>query len=68
MPLISRASTSRARSPRCWIIEGGFDLDGDLGVLRDLYRLGLRSSPAFRAQLGEQFRRFLLFAAQSITA
>ena len=24
-------------------IEGGFDLDGDLGVLRDLYRLGLRS-------------------------
>jgi membrane dipeptidase len=25
-------------------IEGGFDLDGDLGVLRDLYRLGLRSA------------------------
>jgi membrane dipeptidase len=25
-------------------LEGGFDLDGDLGVLRDLYRLGLRSS------------------------
>ena len=24
-------------------IEGGFDLDGDLGVLRDLYRLGVRS-------------------------
>jgi membrane dipeptidase len=24
-------------------LEGGFDLDGDLGVLRDLYRLGLRS-------------------------
>jgi len=23
-------------------LEGGFDLDGDLGVLRDLYRLGLR--------------------------
>jgi membrane dipeptidase len=25
-------------------IEGGFDLDGDLGVLRNLYRLGLRSA------------------------
>ena len=25
-------------------IEGGFDLDGDLGVLRALYRLGLRSA------------------------
>src|SRR5271169_5189911 len=26
-------------------IEGSYDLDGDLGVLRDLYRLGLRSAP-----------------------
>ena len=25
-------------------LEGGFDLDGDLGVLRDLHRLGLRSA------------------------
>jgi membrane dipeptidase len=25
-------------------LEGGFDLDGDLGVLRSLYRLGLRSA------------------------
>ena len=25
-------------------LEGGFDLDGDLGVLRDLYRVGLRSA------------------------
>ena len=25
-------------------IEGGFDLDGDLGALRDFYRLGLRSA------------------------
>lgn len=25
-------------------LEGGFDIDGDLGVLRDLYRLGLRSA------------------------
>ena len=25
-------------------LEGGFDLDGDLGVLRDLYRLGLRAA------------------------
>jgi membrane dipeptidase len=25
-------------------LEGGFDLDGDVGVLRDLYRLGLRSA------------------------
>ncbi len=25
-------------------LEGGFDLDGDLGALRDLYRLGLRSA------------------------
>ena len=25
-------------------LEGSFDLDGDLGVLRDLYRLGLRST------------------------
>jgi membrane dipeptidase len=25
-------------------LEGGFDLDGDLGVLRDFYRLGLRSA------------------------
>lgn len=24
-------------------LEGGFDLDGDLGILRNLYRLGLRS-------------------------
>ncbi len=25
-------------------LEGGFDLDGDLGILRDLYRLGMRSA------------------------
>jgi membrane dipeptidase len=25
-------------------LEGGFDLDGDIGVLRNLYRLGLRSA------------------------
>ena len=25
-------------------LEGGFDLDGNLGILRDLYRLGLRSA------------------------
>ena len=25
-------------------LEGGFDLDGDLAVLRDLYRMGLRSA------------------------
>lgn len=25
-------------------LEGGFDLDGDLGVLRNMYRLGLRSA------------------------
>ena len=25
-------------------LEGGFDLDGDLGILRNLYRLGLRSA------------------------
>jgi membrane dipeptidase len=25
-------------------LEGGFDLDGDLGVLRNLYRLGMRSA------------------------
>ena len=25
-------------------MEGSYDLDGDLGVLRDLYRLGLRSA------------------------
>ena len=25
-------------------LEGGFDLDGDLGVLRDCYRLGMRSA------------------------
>jgi len=25
-------------------LEGGFDLDGDLGVVRDLYRMGLRSA------------------------
>ena len=25
-------------------LEGGFDLDGDLGVLRDLFRLGMRSA------------------------
>ncbi len=25
-------------------LEGSFDLDGDLGILRDLYRLGLRSA------------------------
>jgi membrane dipeptidase len=25
-------------------LEGGFDLDGDLGILRDLHRLGLRSA------------------------
>jgi membrane dipeptidase len=25
-------------------LEGGFDLDGDLGILQDMYRLGLRSA------------------------
>ena len=29
-------------------LEGGFDLDGDLGVLRNFYRLGLRSSSCRR--------------------
>ena len=49
-------------------LEGGFDLDGDLGVLRDLYRLGLRSAQLSRAQLDQQLRGFLLLAARSGTA
>lgn len=32
------------RSAAVLDLEGGFDLDGDLGVLRALYRLGLRSA------------------------
>ena len=34
--------TRRGKMAAVLDIEGGFDLDGDLGVLRDLYRLGLR--------------------------
>ena len=45
-------------------LEGGFDLDGDLGVLRDLVSSGLRSAAAFGAQLGQQLRGFLLLAAE----
>ena len=45
-------------------LEGGFDLDGDLGVLRDLYRLGLRSAQLSAAQLGQQFCRFLLLPGE----
>jgi membrane dipeptidase len=36
-------------------LEGGFDLDGDLGVLRDLYRLGLRSAQLPAHNWGNNF-------------
>ena len=45
-------------------IEGSFDLDGDLAVLREMYRLGLAVRPAFGAQLDQQLCGFLLLARQ----
>jgi len=33
-------------------LEGGFDLDGDLGVLRTIHRLGLRSAQLSANMLG----------------
>ena len=36
-------------------LEGGFDLDGDLGVLRMLYRLGLRSAQLSAHNWGNNF-------------
>ncbi len=36
-------------------LEGGFDLDGDLGILRDLYRLGLRSAQLPAHNWGNNF-------------
>jgi membrane dipeptidase len=36
-------------------LEGGFDLDGDVGVLRDLYRLGLRSFQLSAHNWGNNF-------------
>ncbi|HWQ57189.1 MAG TPA: membrane dipeptidase [Bryobacteraceae bacterium] len=36
-------------------LEGGFDLDGDLGVLRNLYRLGLRSAQLSAHNWGNNF-------------
>jgi len=45
-------------------LEGGFDLDGDLGVLRDLHRLGLRSAMLVSPQLHQQFCRLLLRAGE----
>jgi membrane dipeptidase len=45
-------------------IEGSYDLDGDLGVLRDLYRIGIAFGTAFGAQLGPELRRLLLLAGQ----
>jgi membrane dipeptidase len=36
-------------------LEGGFDLDGDLAVLRDLYRLGLRSFQLSAHNWGNNF-------------
>jgi membrane dipeptidase len=35
---------SRGKIAAVLDVEGSYDLDGDLGVLRDLYRLGLRSA------------------------
>lgn len=35
---------ARGRIAALLDVEGGFDLDGDLGILRELYRLGLRSA------------------------
>ena len=36
-------------------LEGGFDLDGDLGVLRSLHRLGLRSAQLPAHNWGNEF-------------
>ena len=50
-------------------MEGSFDLDGDLGVLRQLLPPGPALVPAVRAQLRpERLRRFLLLAAANGTA
>jgi membrane dipeptidase len=38
------AINKRGKIAAVFDLEGGFDLDGDLGVLRDLHRLGLRSA------------------------
>ena len=45
-------------------IEGSYDLDGDLGVLRDMYRLGLRSAQLSAHNCDQQLRRLLLLAAE----
>ncbi len=45
-------------------IEGSFDLDGDLDVLRDMYRLGLRSAQLSAHNYHQQLRRFLLLARE----
>ena len=41
--------TKRGKMAAGLYLEGGFDLDGNLGVIRTLYRLGFRSAAIVRA-------------------
>jgi membrane dipeptidase len=42
--ICAHGKTAQGKMAAVLDIEGSYDLDGDLGVLRDLYRLGLRSA------------------------
>jgi membrane dipeptidase len=42
--ICAQGKTAHGKMAAVLDIEGSYDLDGDLGVLRDLYRLGLRSA------------------------
>ena len=42
--ICAQGKTAQGKMAAVLDIEGSYDLDGDLGVLRDLYRLGLRSA------------------------
>ncbi len=46
-------------------IEGSFDLDGDLGVMRNFYRLGLRSMQLSRRTTGKAISRIPAARAHS---
>ena len=64
LPRTSSGSTSPARSRRFSISKAGSTSMATSAVLRDLVPPGLTLGAAFRAQLGQQFRRLLLLPAE----
>jgi membrane dipeptidase len=62
--ICAHGKTARGKMAAVLDIEGSYDLDGDLGVLRDLYRLGLRSAQLSAHNWNQRYADSCCSAAQ----